>query len=118
MNKSDDNKISIFGRNVLRSVCDPVKVNGDWRTRCNHELYQFPYLRNHQIVISITVSSPHRSYIEYTRMPAPVYQYMINLVVSLPIRNISVREHGALNNWIFSCGKVYNSVTTIVTIMM
>jgi len=30
-------------------------------------------------VISITVSSSERSYIEYTRMPFPIYQYVINL---------------------------------------
>jgi len=41
-------------------------------------------------------------------MLSPVYQYMINLVVSLPIRrgpglltNTSVQEHRALNNQIF-----------------
>jgi hypothetical protein len=49
-------------------------------------------------VISLTVSSPDISYIEYTRMPALIYQYVTNLVVSLPIRNVSVREHRALNN--------------------
>jgi hypothetical protein len=98
INKSDDNKVRIFERKVLRSICDPINVNGDWRTRCNHELYQSPNFSNHQIVISITVSSPDRSYIEYTRMTAPVCQYMITLVVSLPIRNVSVREHRALNN--------------------
>jgi len=68
----------VFERKILRSVCDPVNVNEDWRTRCNQELYQFPDFFNHQIVISITISSPDRSYIEYTRMPAPVYQYNIN----------------------------------------
>ena len=41
-------------------------------------------------------------------MPSPVYQYMMNLVVSLPVRrgpsvlvNVSLREHLALNNQIF-----------------
>jgi len=41
-------------------------------------------------------------------MPSPVYQYVINLVVSVRIRrgagvliNVSVREHRALNNQIF-----------------
>ena len=63
---------------------------------------------NYQILISITVSSPERSYIEYTPMSPPIYQYMINLVVSLPIRtgtdvfmNASVREHGTLDNQSF-----------------
>jgi len=54
-------------------------------------------------VIIITVSSPERSYIERTRMPAPIYQYVISMVVSLPIRKgpglfISVGELRALNN--------------------
>ena len=44
-----------------------------------------PTFCNHQIVITITVTSPERSYIEYTRMPSPVYQYVINLAVGLPI---------------------------------
>jgi len=55
-------------------------------------------------MISITVSSPETSYIQYTRMLSPVFQYVTNLVVSLPIRtglgvlmNISVWEHRALN---------------------
>ena len=59
---------------------------------------------NHQIVI-ITFGSPERSYIKYTQKPSPVYQYVINLVVSLPIRrspgvsvNVLVQEHHALNN--------------------
>jgi len=41
-------------------------------------------------------------------MPSPIYQYVINLVVSFPIKrgpsvltNVSVREHCALNNQIF-----------------
>ena len=51
-------------------------------------------------MISITVSAPERWHTEYTRMPSPVYQYVINRIVSLPIRtapglrmNISVWEH-------------------------
>ena len=58
-------------------------------------------------------------------MASPIYQYMINLVVSLPIRggpgvcmNISVWEHLALNNQIFCCCKVYNSSTVTITILM
>jgi len=41
-------------------------------------------------------------------MPSPIYQYVINLVVSLPFRrgpgvlmNVSVREHRDLNNQIY-----------------
>jgi len=55
-------------------------------------------------MIGITVSSHERQHIEYTRMSSPTYQYVVNLVVSLPIRrgpgvlmNISVRERRALN---------------------
>jgi hypothetical protein len=47
-------------------------------------------------------------------MPSPIYQYVIYLVMSLPIRrgpgvimNVSVLEHRAFNNYIFGCGKVY-----------
>jgi len=39
------------------------------------------------MVISITVSSPETLYIQYSRMACPVYQYVINLVVSLPNKN-------------------------------
>jgi hypothetical protein len=46
-------------------------------------------------------------------VPSPIYQYVVNLVVSLTIRggsgvfmNVPVREHRALNQ-IFRCGEVY-----------
>ena len=68
----------------------------------------FPHFCNHQIVISITASSPETSNIQYTRMPSPIYQHVIDLVVSLPIRrgpgvlmNVSMEEYHALNNQIF-----------------
>ena len=55
-------------------------------------------------VISITVSFSKTLYISYTRMPSPLYQYVNNLVVSLPIRrgpgvltHVLVREHRELN---------------------
>jgi len=58
-------------------------------------------------------------------MPSPIYQFVINLVLSLPIKrspavlvNVSVREHRALNNLIFLCGKVYYSKSIIITILM
>jgi len=57
-----------------------------------HLLSIFPDFCNHQIVISIAVSSLQRSYIEYTPMPSPIYQYLTNLVVSLPIRSQFVKE--------------------------
>jgi len=45
-------------------------------------------------------------------MPSPVYQYVISLLMSLPIMrgpgvfmNVSVWENHALNNWIFYVAK-------------
>jgi len=46
----------------------------------------FVTFANHQVAIGITVGTPDRSYIEYTRMLSLIYQYVINLVVSLSIR--------------------------------
>jgi hypothetical protein len=63
-------------------------------------------------VFGITVSSPEISYIEYTRMSPPIYQYVMNLFVILPIRsgpgvlmNVSVEEHCVLNNQNFYMAK-------------
>jgi hypothetical protein len=68
----------------------------------------FPLLLQPPDVISITVISPEIPYIGYPGMPSPVYQHVINLIVSLPIRtgpgelmNVSVREHRAVNNMTF-----------------
>ena len=50
------------------------------------------------IVISITVSAPEKSYMEYSRMPS-IYSYVITLFLSLPIRcprvfiSVSVRNN-------------------------
>jgi hypothetical protein len=56
-------------------------------------------------MISITVISPEGTYIEYSQMPSPSCQYVINLVVILPIwkgsgefLKVSVPEHGVLHN--------------------
>ena len=58
-------------------------------------------------------------------MPSPLYQHVISLVLSLPIKrgpgvlmNVSLQEHRAVNNQIFLCGKVYYSNTVIVTVLM
>jgi hypothetical protein len=58
-------------------------------------------------MISITVSSLEKLYVQYTGMPSSIYQCVINVGVSLAIRgspgismNISVQEHDALNNQI------------------
>ena len=63
-------------------------------------------------MIGITVSSPETLYIGYTEMSPAIYQYVVNLFVSLPIRrgpgvlmNVSVQEHHALNNQIFYVAK-------------
>jgi len=76
-------------------------------------------------MICITLSSPETSHIQYTRLPSPIYQYVVNLVVSLTIRggpvvfmNVPVKEHRALNHQIFRCGKVYYSNPIIVTNLM
>jgi hypothetical protein len=56
-------------------------------------------------------------------MSSPTYQYVIDLVVSLPVRrgpsvlmNVSVREHLALNNQFFDVAKFTNTI--IITILM
>ena len=37
---SDDEKmLDLFERKVLRMMYGPVCIEGEWRTRCNHELY-------------------------------------------------------------------------------
>jgi len=83
-----------------------------------------PMFCKHQTLISIKISSAETSYIKYARMPPPICQYVINLVVSLPIRrgpgvlmNVSVWEYRALNNQIY-CGKIYYSNTIIINILM
>jgi len=94
-------------------------------TRLEFGYQSFLNFCNHQTVKSITVSSPERSYIEYTRIPSPMYQHMSNLVVSMPIRrgpgmfiNVSVWAHHTLHNQIFWCSKVDYSNTIIITILM
>ena len=56
-------------------------------------------------------------------MPCSVYQYVINLSVSLPIRrgpgvfmNFSIYEYCVLRSYIFSCGKLYYINTITITI--
>ena len=85
----------------------------------------FPNFCNHQIVISITVSSSEISYTEYTRKPSFVYLCVINMIFSFPTRrgpgvfmNFSVWEHRDLNYHMFLCSKVYHSNTIIITILM
>jgi len=83
----------------------------------------FPLHCNHQTVISIIFSSPERSYIECTRMPSPTYQYVIYLVVILPIRRgpgVSCLGVGTssclqLDFW---CGEIYYSNIIIIISLM
>jgi hypothetical protein len=65
----------------------------------------FPNLCHHQIVVSVTISSPETSYIWYVRISSPIYQYVVNLVMSQPIRRgpgvlmkVPVLEYSALLN--------------------
>ena len=85
----------------------------------------FPKFCNHQIVIIITVSSPDGSYVEYTRIPSPIYQYVISLVVSLWSGEVQVylwmfwcRNITLLTTTFFWCGKVCDSNIIIITILM
>ena len=73
----------------------------------------FPSLSNHQIIICITISSPKASHIQYTWMPSPIYQYVVNMVLILTIRggpgvfmNVPVMDYRALNNQIFYVAKL------------
>jgi len=68
----------------------------------------FPILCNYQIVISIPRQIVHLVYSN----AIPIYQYVIYLVVSLPISigpgvlmNVLVQEHHALNNHFFYVAK-------------
>ena len=83
-----------------------LRLNVSTSNRCFLFTYcqSFPNFCNHQTVLSITVSSSERSYIEYTGIPSAIYQYVVNLVFSVPMRrcpglfmNVSVREHRSLN---------------------
>jgi hypothetical protein len=58
-------------------------------------------------------------------MPSSMYQYVVDLVMSLPnkmgpdvLMNVSVLEHSAVNNKTFGYGKVYYYHPIIVTILM
>ena len=73
---------------------------------CLFTYYQsFPNFWKHQTVISNTVSSSEGSQIANMGMPSPIYQYVFDLVVSLPIRrgpgvfmNVCVSEQCFVNN--------------------
>jgi len=74
-------------------------------TLCNACLLTANHSLTFQPPASITVSSPEKSYVEFTRIPSPIHQYVITLLVSLPIKrglgvfmNVSVRENRTLNN--------------------
>jgi hypothetical protein len=67
-----------------------------------------PNVYHHQIVVSITVCSPEQSDIKYAWMLSPVYQNMVNLIVSLSISrcpnkfmSVTMWEHCTFDNQIF-----------------
>ena len=69
-------------------------------------------------VISVIVSFPEKSYFEYTLMPSPIYQHVINLVIFFHIRrgprlfiNISAQEHSCSSQLSF----FYEGKFTILT---
>ena len=59
-------------------------------------------------MISITVSSPERLYIQYIQMPPPIYQYVMNMVVSLPIR-----REVQVYYWKFQCANIVLLITRL-----
>ena len=66
---------------------------------------RFTFIPVRNLIFNYIEGPSSTSHVYYTRMPSPIYQYAINLVMSLPIRrstgalmNVSVREHRALNN--------------------
>jgi hypothetical protein len=38
--KTEENKLKIFGKKILRKVYGAISENGNWRSRYNHEPYQ------------------------------------------------------------------------------
>jgi hypothetical protein len=72
-----------------------------------------------------SVSHSERSGIKYTGMPSPVYQNVINFVVHLSLKtgpsvfmNVAMRQHGAFDNQVFKCDKVYYSNSIIIAIFL
>jgi hypothetical protein len=62
----------------------------------------FPNPCHHQVVVSITICCPEWSDIQYTWMPSPIHQNMVNLVVHLPIRRRrSIYECYDVRTWYF-----------------
>jgi hypothetical protein len=48
LSRSDERRLIIFGRRILRYIFGPMEVNGTWRKRYNLELYK---LFNEQYII-------------------------------------------------------------------
>jgi hypothetical protein len=38
--KTEENKLKIFERKILRKIYGLISENGNWRSRYNHKLYQ------------------------------------------------------------------------------
>jgi hypothetical protein len=41
LKRKDEHMLQIFERRILRRIYGPIKKNGIWRLRYNHELYTF-----------------------------------------------------------------------------
>ena len=50
---SDERMLDMFERKVLRTIYGPVCVDGEWRTRYNHELYSL--YKDYQVTKKIRV---------------------------------------------------------------
>ncbi|PSN43613.1 hypothetical protein C0J52_16377 [Blattella germanica] len=40
LTKHDKSRLAVFERKILRKVYGPIKENGEWRLRCNREIYE------------------------------------------------------------------------------
>jgi hypothetical protein len=63
---------------------------------------------------SISVCCHQGSKIRYIWMPSPIYQNMVNLIVSFPIwrrpsifMDVAMWEHHTFDSDVFRCGRVY-----------
>jgi hypothetical protein len=84
----------------------PISFSRDWISLYETfvlPVYSFPTFYNHHTMLIITVSSAEKSHNTHTWMPFPVYQNVINLIVSFPIRtNQSVFECSSQEHVLFT----------------
>jgi hypothetical protein len=50
--REEENMLQIFERRILRRIYGPIKENGIWRSRYNHELYK---LYNEADVVKVII---------------------------------------------------------------